>query len=61
MLVDAMDNAIVEAINNIGQVAGIQTIAEFVETDALIRRLSALGVDFAQGWAVEHPKPLTDP
>ncbi len=60
MLEDRMDSAIVEAINNIGHIAGIQTIAEFAEGDAILHRLAALGVDFAQGWAVEWPQPFTD-
>jgi diguanylate cyclase (GGDEF)-like protein len=59
MLDDPMDCAIVEAINRIGQIAGIRTIAEFVETDAVLHRLKALGVDFAQGWAVARPTPFT--
>ena len=60
MLEDRTDCAIVEAINNIGHIAGIQTIAESVESDAIVQRLTALGVDFAQGWAVESPQPFTD-
>ena len=60
MLEDRMDCAIVEAINNIGHIAGIQTITEFVESDAIVQRLTALGVDFAQGWAVEPPQPFSD-
>lgn len=60
MLEEPMDNAIVEAINTIGHVAGIQTIAEFVESDAVLQQLAAIGVDFAQGWAVEHPQPFVD-
>jgi diguanylate cyclase (GGDEF)-like protein len=60
MLEDRMDCAIVEAINNIGHIAGIKTIAESVESDAIVQRLTALGVDFAQGWAVESPQPFTD-
>ncbi len=58
MLEDEMDGAIVEAINNIGHIAGIQTIAEFVENDAILQRAIALGVDFAQGWAVGRPQPF---
>ena len=60
MLEDPMDSAIVDAVNSIGHIAGIQTIAEFVEDDAILQRLTALGVDFAQGWAVERPQPFTD-
>jgi EAL domain-containing protein (putative c-di-GMP-specific phosphodiesterase class I) len=59
MLDDRMDSAIVESINRIGHVAGIQTIAEFVENQAILERLAALEVDFAQGWAVERPQPFT--
>ena len=60
MLEEPMDSAIVEAINTIGHVAGIQTIAEFVENEAILQRLSGIGVDFAQGWAIEHPQPFLD-
>ncbi|MDJ0806753.1 MAG: EAL domain-containing protein [Gammaproteobacteria bacterium] len=60
MLEDPMDHAIVEAINSIGHIAGIRTIAEFVESQAIMQRLSTLGIDFAQGWAVHHPQPFTE-
>jgi len=58
MLEDEMDGAIVEAINTIGHIAGSQTIAEFVENDAVLKQITDLGVDFAQGWAVDYPQPL---
>ena len=59
MLEDEMNHAIVEAVNSIGHIAGIQTIAEFVENDAILQRLINLGVDYAQGWAVGYPQPFT--
>lgn len=59
MLEDQMGSAIVEAVNKIGHIAGIQSIAEFVETNEIQQRLTELGVDFAQGWAVERPQPFT--
>ena len=58
MLADSMDHAIVEAINHIGQVAGIRTIAEFVEDEALRQEVRRLGVDFAQGYGVAMPEPI---
>ena len=58
MLSDAIDHAMVAAINQIGHVMGIQTIAEFVETEALSGALAALGVDFVQGYGVQAPLPL---
>jgi diguanylate cyclase (GGDEF)-like protein len=58
MLDDPMDHAIVESVNRIGHVAGLQTIAEFVETDRIRDRLNAIGVDYAQGYAIQQPSPF---
>jgi EAL domain-containing protein (putative c-di-GMP-specific phosphodiesterase class I) len=35
---------------------GIQTIAEFVESDQVLDILREIGVDFAQGYRVEEPQ-----
>ncbi len=61
MLDDPMDAAIVDAINNIGHVAGLKTIAEFVESDAIRDRLVEMGVDYAQGYGIHKPEPLPAP
>ncbi len=61
MLSNEIDRAIVEAVNNISHIAGIQTIAEYVENEAILQRLLAMNVDYAQGWAIERPKPFTSP
>jgi EAL domain-containing protein (putative c-di-GMP-specific phosphodiesterase class I) len=37
---------------------GIQTIAEFVENDAILKKLKTLGVDYAQGYSIAKPYPL---
>ncbi len=55
---DAMDLAMVESINQIGHVAGIQTIAEYVENAAIANKLRLIGVDFAQGYGIAVPEPL---
>ncbi|MHB8472505.1 MAG: EAL domain-containing protein [Gammaproteobacteria bacterium] len=60
MVDDPIDCAMVEAINQIGHVMGIQTIAEFVESDAILSALGRLGVDYAQGYWVAAPRPLDD-
>jgi diguanylate cyclase (GGDEF)-like protein/PAS domain S-box-containing protein len=52
---DAVDAAMVQAINSIGHVMGIQTIAEFVENAAILEKLRHLGVDFAQGYGIGKP------
>ncbi|MGW8393955.1 EAL domain-containing protein [Pseudoduganella sp. HUAS MS19] len=52
------ERAMVESINQIAHVMGKQTIAEFVEDDAILACLRAMGVDFAQGYGVGRPEPL---
>ena len=59
MLTDPMDCAIVQVINQIGHVAGLKTIAEFVEDNPTRDRLISLGIDYVQGYGIERPKPLT--
>lgn len=55
---DPMDFAIVQAINEIGHVAGLHTIAEFVESDTVLQMLREIGVDLAQGYAIGYPRTL---
>jgi EAL domain-containing protein (putative c-di-GMP-specific phosphodiesterase class I) len=57
---DALDEAMVRSINDIGHVMGIATIAEFVESDAILARLRSIGVDYAQGYALQRPLPIDD-
>jgi len=58
MLDDPIDYSMVKAINHIGHDIGIQTIAEFVENEATLDELRELGVDYAQGFGIERPRPL---
>ncbi len=58
ILEDPIDEAMVKSINEIGHVMGMQTIAEFVENDAIRQRLKAMGVDFAQGYGIGRPEPI---
>lgn len=57
MITDPIDHAMVASIHHIGHVMGIQTIAEFVENEAIMSALREIGVDFAQGYGVERPRP----
>jgi len=58
--VDPVYGALVGAVNQIGRIMGITTIAVEVESDAILRELRALGVGYAQGHAVAPPTPLVD-
>lgn len=57
-LSDAVDRIMVEAINDIGHVMGMETIAERVEDSGALAWLQELGVDYAQGSALEKPQPM---
>jgi diguanylate cyclase (GGDEF)-like protein len=60
MVENPVDHAIVAAINQLGHVMGIQTIAECAETTPVIERLKHMGVDYAQGYGVSSPRPLEE-
>jgi len=55
---DPIRRAMVEAINQIGQVMGLKTIAEWVETEATYEMLHDLGVDYVQGFWIHRPEEL---
>lgn len=56
--VDPMDYAIVEAINRISHILGMQTVAESVEDAEVLEKLTSLQVDFAQGYFIAEPEEL---
>lgn len=58
ILDDAVDLEMVRAINEIGQILGKKTIAEFVENPEIRKRLAAMGIDQMQGFGVCKPVPL---
>jgi diguanylate cyclase (GGDEF)-like protein/PAS domain S-box-containing protein len=57
---DPIDFAMVKSINEVGQVMGMKTIAEFVENDEIKMKLKTIGVDFGQGYGLGRPKPIED-
>lgn len=61
MVNDPIDRAMAETINRIGHIMGLKTVGEFAASDAAIDELRVLGVDFAQGYAVQRSQPLPVP
>jgi diguanylate cyclase (GGDEF)-like protein len=59
MLNDPVDRAMVESINRIGHLMGLRTVAEYVESDQILEQLIDMGVDYAQGFGIMKPSPLT--
>jgi len=60
ILDDPIDLALVESINQIGHILGIQTIAEYVENDRIADLLRRVGVDYGQGYGIARPAPLAE-
>ena len=56
---DKIDFSMVKAINEVGHLMGMQTIAEYVENGSIYDRLCEIGVDFAQGFFISKPEALT--
>lgn len=55
---DPVDAAMVEAIAKVARIMGIRTVAEYVEDQATVDALQALGVDYGQGHHFAAPQPL---
>ena len=58
MVEDPVKRAMVEAINQVGHVMGMRTIAEWVENGEVLAAVQGLGVDYAQGFWFSAPQPL---
>ncbi|OYQ66571.1 histidine kinase [Pseudanabaena sp. SR411] len=54
----SISQAIVEGINNIAHAMNLETIAEFVEDEIILAKLREIGVDYAQGYAINRPSPI---
>jgi diguanylate cyclase (GGDEF)-like protein len=60
ILEDRVSQSMVRAITEVGHAMGLGIIAEYVENAAIKDRLESIGVDFAQGYAIERPIPLEE-
>ncbi|MBD3767773.1 MAG: EAL domain-containing protein [Gammaproteobacteria bacterium] len=58
MLVDKTNEALVRGMQEIAQALGMMTIAEFVETGEIAQALTAIDIDYAQGWHFHKAEPI---
>ena len=58
---DSLTRAMADAINRVAHVMAIETVAECAESAPILALLKELGVDHAQGYALERPQPLPLP
>ncbi|HTY48248.1 MAG TPA: EAL domain-containing protein [Steroidobacteraceae bacterium] len=55
---DPIDFALVETIQRIGGIIGVRTVAEGVESEAVLAALARIGINYAQGTHIAKPLPL---
>lgn len=60
MVKSSTDFAMVKCMHDIAHALGLKTVAEYVENDDILDKLLELGVDYAQGYAVETSKPISE-
>ncbi|MES0491331.1 MAG: EAL domain-containing protein [Leptospirales bacterium] len=58
VLNDPTELAMLESINEIGHVMKLKTVAEYVENDDLVEKVTQLGIDYGQGYAIHKPEEL---
>ncbi len=58
MLSDPINGATVKSIAEVAKALDKQIVAEFVETELIANELTALGIDYAQGYHFSRPQPL---
>jgi EAL domain-containing protein (putative c-di-GMP-specific phosphodiesterase class I) len=60
LLTNGRSLATVQAILALARPLELDTVAEYVESEALADRLALLGIDYGQGYAFGKPEPLDD-
>ncbi len=59
-LTNSRSESMIKAIAQLAKVMCMETIAEYVETDALRIRMADLGVDYGQGYSMGRPQPVRE-
>ncbi|MCC1497319.1 EAL domain-containing protein [Alcanivorax sp. 1008] len=57
---DSVDQAIVSSITQVARTMGLKTVAEYVEHPGIASAVTALGVDYLQGYGVGKPLSLEE-
>ncbi|MEE9330602.1 MAG: EAL domain-containing protein [Methylophilaceae bacterium] len=58
MHLNKIDHAMVRSIHSVAEALNIQTVAEFVENDAILKELKQIGVHYGQGIGLGKPVEL---
>lgn len=57
---DGLDVVAVKCFRDVARIVDVKTIAEFIESDDQRQALTALGIDFGQGYLLHRPEPLRE-
>ena len=60
IITDPLDEVAVKCFADVAKVVGIQTVAEFVDNDAVLKRLTDMGIHYAQGYLLHKPSPINE-
>jgi diguanylate cyclase (GGDEF)-like protein len=60
ILIDPINMAMVNSIKDVAKAMDMETIAEFVESTDVMVELGKMGLDYAQGYGVAKPAPLSE-
>jgi diguanylate cyclase (GGDEF)-like protein len=60
LLTNTRSLATIQAILALARPLDLDTVAEYVESEAVAARLTLLGIDYAQGYAFDRPRPLDE-
>jgi EAL domain-containing protein (putative c-di-GMP-specific phosphodiesterase class I) len=52
-----LEQSIVSNIAHLAGDLGIKTIAEYVETEAILRQVRSASINYAQGYYIQRPQP----
>ncbi len=58
---DRVDQAMVRMVGEVARAAGMQTVAEYVNSAATLELLAKYGIDYAQGYFVGKPSAAPEP
>ncbi len=57
---DEMERNMVESINHMGHRIGMRTVVQHISDQKTLDVIREMGVDFAQGYCIEQPHPISD-
>jgi EAL domain-containing protein (putative c-di-GMP-specific phosphodiesterase class I) len=58
---DRVDQAMVRMVGEVARAAGIETVAEYVQSAATLELLAKYGIDYAQGYYIGKPAAHPEP